>query len=116
MTEAQHEMELHLKINETTKKKKWHRGEECSKCPHRFPCWSGNEIFVPADLTEGLDGYFNAVFVVPRCVRIGLLKQLCSGHRGSYYKYARILGDGYINIHVVVVKLPCTLRISGYIR
>jgi len=105
-------MQLCIWINKVTKKPKWNI-DRCIECNYRFGCLSGNEIFIEPDSMVENNRDFTVVFSVPRCVRIGLLKQMCDNWFLSNFEHARLTDTKY-SVNQVTVKLkPPTLILSG---
>jgi len=129
-------MYLYTTTDNRTMKRHWHfGGRECDGCQYRFECFTSNRIhikLVKVDITEIPHLYqqcdrFKAEFHLPKCLRLGLYKQIadCGFWSRSYrqnfgdgFKLGAIIEeeDEYIDIERAWVKFPVTLFITGTMR
>jgi hypothetical protein len=88
------------------------------RCDHRFSCFTSNEIFIkPQQLNEAGD-LFKAEFYTPKCVRVGLLKDLNSDAHGWQTRRHQPYGNIYGNIWFgrLWTKLPNIVYLQGRYR
>ena len=104
-------MELQINVKET-RKKLWKR-QDCDECVHRFTCYTSDVIYISPDkkTTHGLS--FKLEYHTPRCIRIGLLKNLTSdGWYGGPSKYGELTNPS-ASYFSIVIKLPNIVRVHG---
>jgi len=120
-------MELRISICDVTLKRKWNIPSDCENCIHRFECFTSNIINVdPVNFKLEIDRkyqqcswyYFEAKFVVPKCLRLGLLKHLNDG--GAWFDdhgfpYAKLFptDERKVFVKYAWVKFPNTVNIEG---
>ncbi len=126
-------MYLYTSIDYRTMKRRWHfGGEECSGCVFRFGCFTDDVVHVDpvkVDVTEDYSYYnqrdrFKAEFHLPKCLRLGLYKQIADcGYWSSSYRQDN--GDGFrlgaiieenderISLERSWVKFPNILYVTG---
>ena len=125
-------MFVYLAVDNRTMKRQWDF-ENCKDCLQRFECYTGDRITVKPDkldLSESESFYvhkFKAEFHLPKCIRIGLFKQIAdTGYwtrkyptEGDGFKLGGILGDDEdekLTIERSWIKLPNILYVTGRIR
>jgi len=129
-------MYLYTTTDNRTMKRHWHFGDkECNRCQYRFECFTDDRIHVEpvkVDITEIPDPYrqrdrFKAEFHLPRCLRLGLYKQVADTGYWSR-SYRQNFGDGFklgaiieeedehIGIERSWVKFPNILYVTGTMR
>lgn len=126
-------MYLYTVTNSRTMKRHWHfGGKGCGDCLFRFECFTDDRIHVKpvkVDITEEYSyrqrDRFKAEFHLPRCLRLGLYKQIADcGYRNSYrqdfgggFKLGALVEeDESISIERSWVKFPNILYVTGIIR
>ena len=114
-------------------KRHWHfGGKECGGCLYRFECFTDDRVHVKpvkVDVTEEYNRYrqrdrFKAEFHLPKCLRLGLYKQIADCGYWSR-SYRQDFGDGFklgaiveeeeehIGIERSWVKFPNILYVTG---
>ena len=118
-------MYIYLIINEKTMKRTWNFGDEkCSACDYRFQCFTDASVTIkPSKIDESeikddrskIAYQFRAEFRVPKCLRLGLLKQLNDRYWGGKFKFGEIKIDNGEEIYLthIYVKFPDKLFVTG---
>jgi len=126
-------MFLYLLVDGWTMKKVWDF-EKCGDCLQRFECYTEDCITVRPDKVDMADydnrwwSYqFKAEFHLPKCIRIGLFKQIADTGYWSH-RYPTEFGDGFklggvfedegehISIERSWIKLPNILYVTGAMK
>ena len=105
-------MNLLLRIDKLKKLK--HNSDKCNTCKYRFSCLTNNEISIEYETlysNTSKPNYFKVSFLLPTCVRCGLLKTLGDDLHGN--PYGKIMGDYLYLITVSVVLKPPKLILTG---
>lgn len=131
-------MYLYTATDKRTMKRHWHfGGKECEVCPYRFECFTDDRIHVkPVEVNYTEDAQhrsrrapvwtmFKAEFHLPKCLRLGLYKQVADtgfwghgeGEFGDGFKLGVIVGEEeHIDTERSWVKFPNILYVIGSIR
>jgi len=130
-------MYLYTVTDSSTMKRHWHfGGDKCSDCLYRFECFTDDRVHVKpvkVDCSEIYSPYwyrerYKAEFHLPKCLRLGLYKQISdTGYWSSSYD-GNNFGDGFklgailkddengITLERSWVKFPNILYVTGTIR
>jgi len=122
-------MYLYTATDDRTMKRDWNY---CNTCLHRFECFTDDRIHVnpvKVETEEVYDLYrqrdrFKAEFYLPKCLRLGLYKQVADtgywsrSYRQNYddgFKLGSIIEeeDEHISIERSWVKFPNILYVTG---
>ncbi len=129
-------MFLYIAVDDRTIKRSWSWDfKGCPDCPHRFECYTEDRATIqPVKVDKwDVDSYhyscgYKAEFLLPKCIRTGLFKQISdTGYWGNSYpiefggdgfKLGGVFGDEdeHVTVERSWVKFPSTLYVTGSLR
>jgi hypothetical protein len=128
-------MYLIIAIDDRTIKRNWTWDfEGCKDCAFRFGCYTEDVITIkPTKITIEYEIYdwvkrskYKAEFHLPKCVRLGLFKQIADtgfsstfpSEFGDGFKLGGVVGDAEerVTMERSWVKFPDTLYVIGHMR